>query len=386
VNGRVVDFDHNATTRLAAEVRAAMEPFWGERYGNPSSQHGLGRLARDAVESARRQVAALVRARPDEIVFTSGGTESVNLGVRGAARAARAAGRGNHVLASPLEHPAVLGSLDELSQDGFAVTLLAPDERGRIGADAVAAALRDDTVLMTLALANHELGNLYPVASLTAPARARGVLCHSDAVQAAGRVAIDVGALGVDLLSLSAHKMHGPKGVGALYVRADSPFRPLLCGGHQERGRRPGTENVPAVVGFGAAAELASGMLPVWQAHIARLRDRLEQGALALPGARRHGDPEQRVPGTTNLGFCGVDGEIVAIALDLEGVAVSTGAACTSGTVRASPVLRALGLPEARAPEGGRVSLGHDNTAEEVERVLALLPMIVERARRAAGG
>jgi len=381
---RRIYFDHNATTRVHPEVRARMEAVLDSEFGNPSSVHETGRAAREQVETARREVAALVGGAADEIVFCSGGTEADNLAVRGLARAARAAGRGAHVITSAIEHPAVLGSCAELRAAGFGVTVLDVDAGGTVGPQALAQALRPETVLCSIQLANHELGTVQPIAELAALAHERGVPFHTDAVQAVGRVPVDVRALGVDLLALSGHKIHGPKGVGALWVRRELDLAPLIAGGHQERERRPGTENVPGIVGLGAAAALCRRMLPAWGPKVAALRDRLEAGLLAL-GARRHGVATPRVPGTTNVGWTGVDGELVMMNLDLMGVSVSTGAACTSGSIDASPVLLALGLGRAQALEGVRMSLGPDNTAEEVATVLAALPEILARVRRAAG-
>jgi cysteine desulfurase len=377
---RLIYLDNNATTRCDPAARQAMAPFLDEEFGNPSSVHAAGRRARDAVERARDRVAALVGAGRDEIVFTSGGTEGDSLAVRGAALAARARDpRRVRLVASPLEHPAVDGALAALASLGFLVERLPVDEQGRVDPEV---RLGDDVALVTVQLANHELGNLLPVAELAARAHAVGALMHTDAVQACGKVPVDVRALGVDLATVSAHKLHGPKGVGAVFVRAGLDLLPHTAGGHQERARRPGTENVAGVVGFGVAAELALRDGAAWAAHEGPLRDDLEAGARSL-GARVHGDRARRVANTTNLAFDGVPGDLLVEALDLEGVAASTGAACTSGSVEASPVLLALGLPRQRAAEAVRFSLSRDTTREEIDRVLALLPALVERIRRA---
>ncbi len=388
----VVYLDHNATTPLRAEVVEAMGETLAATWGNPSSIHAVGRRARAAVEGARQEVAALVGATPEEVVFTSGGTEGNHLAIRGlaveAARARRASlgGRAPHVVSSPLEHPSVTGALAELRREGFEITLLPCDEQGRLDPAALAEALRAETVLVTLALANHEIGNVYPIRVFAELARARGARFHTDAVQAAGRLPVDFRALGVDALTLSGHKLYGPKGIGAVVLGRPTAAHPLAPGGHQERERRAGTENVAGIVGLGAAARLARAELDETAARIGALRAELERRLLALPGARLHGAPEARVPGTTNVGFAGVDGELVLINLDLEGICVSTGAACTSGTLTPSPVLRALGLSPADAREGVRFSLGRGTTADEVERVGRLLPGILERVRGAAGG
>jgi cysteine desulfurase len=348
-------FDHNATTPVTTAARAAMLSILDGEFGNPSSIHSEGRRARQAVEAARDEVARLVGGLPEEIVFTSGGTEADHLALRFL---------GPDTVTSPLEHPAVLGA--------------AGDGRVRVDAEGtIDPASIPDGRPLSVQLANHELGNLFPVADFK-----RAALFHCDAVQAAGKVAIDVRALGVDLLSISAHKIGGPKGVGALWVRRGLELPPIFRGGHQERERRPGTENVAGIVGFGAAAKEAR-TLPRAD-FVKQLRDRLEAGTLAL-GARRNG-AAARVGNTTNLAWEGVPGDLLVAALDLEGVAVSTGAACTSGSVQPSPVLRALGQSPARAKEGVRFSLGPTNTVEEVDRVLGLLPLLIARIRSASTG
>jgi tRNA (5-methylaminomethyl-2-thiouridylate)-methyltransferase len=377
-------FDHNATTPLAPEVIDAMAAALRELPGNPSSVHAPGRAARAAVEAARADVAALVGAAPEEIVFTSGGTEGNALALggllRGIAAARGAAGR-LHVVSSPLEHPSVLAALAEDAE----LSLVAVGPDGTITPAALVAALRADTALVTLALANHELGNVYDAAALAAAAHAAGALFHADAVQAAGKLALDVRALGVDALTLSAHKLHGPKGAGAIFVSRAAPFAPAAGGGHQERERRAGTENVAGIVGFGRAARLARAAQAGEATRLAALRDGLEARLLAIPGARRHGDGARRLPGTLNVGFAGAPGQLVAAALDLEGASVSTGAACTSGSLAPSAVLLALGLPRAAAAEAIRIGLGRDNAEADVDRLAALVPAIVERVRGRAG-
>jgi cysteine desulfurase len=353
-----------------------------ETYGNPSSLHAAGRAAREIVERARREVAALVHALPDEVVFTSGGTEADQMAVWGAARAARAKGRGTHIVTSAIEHPAIVGATEALREDGFEVTVVPVSADGLVDSDAFVHALRKDTVLATVQLANHELGTLQPIAELASAARERGVPMHTDAVQAAGKVPVDMAALGVAWLSLSAHKLGGPKGTGALIVQNRAEIEPLLTGGHQERERRGGTENVPGIAGFGMAAAIAQKQLPQWASRMVALRDRFEQGALAL-SARCHGARVPRVPNTSNVAWEGVSGELLAINLDLAGVAVSTGAACTSGSLAPSPVLLALGQVKTRAQEALRISVGPDNTEGEIDAVLALLPDLLTRVRAA---
>jgi cysteine desulfurase len=384
--------DHAATAPIRPEVAAAMQSALAELAGNPSSVHAAGRRARTAVENARVEVARLAGALPEEIIFTSGGTEGDNLAVRGLALAARAARRARgvigagHVISSPLEHPAVLGALAALERDGFEVTRLPVDGRGRIDAADLRAALRVDTLLVTLAAANHEIGNRYPIAELAAIARGAGALFHTDAVAAAGRIPFDVRALGVDAATLSAHKIEGPAGVGALYLRRGVELDSLLAGGHQERERRPGTENVAGIVGFGVAARLAAAELDATAARVSVLRARLERGLASIPGAAIHGDTdlEARLPGTTNVGFEGATGQLVAIGLDLEGICVSTGAACSSGSLEPSPVLRSLGLPGDRAGQALRITLGRTTTEQDIDCLLDVLPGIVARVRAAS--
>jgi tRNA (5-methylaminomethyl-2-thiouridylate)-methyltransferase len=379
-----VYLDHNATTPLAGEVIDAMTAALRDLSGNPSSAHAPGRAARAALEQARAEVAALVGATPEEIVFTSGGTEGNDLAIRGlcgGARAARGPG-GLHGVSSAIEHPSVLGSLAAAAID---LTWLPVGPDGAIAPESLHAALRPQTALVSLALANHELGNVYDLAAAAAIARGGGALFHADAVAAAGKIAIDVAALGVDALTLSAHKLHGPKGVGAVYLRRGAPFTPITGGGHQERERRAGTENVAGIVGFGVAARLARAALADGAARVAELRDRLEAALLAISGARRHGDRARCLPGTLNVGFPGAPGQLVAAALDLEGVSVSTGAACTSGSLAPSAVLLAAGLSPEEASCALRFGLGRDTTAAEIDRVAALVIEIVARVRRRGG-
>jgi tRNA (5-methylaminomethyl-2-thiouridylate)-methyltransferase len=365
--------DHNATTPMRPEVADAMAAACRALPGNPSSTHAAGRAARAAVEAARAEVAALLGAAAEEIVFTSGGTEANALALRGLVRARR-----GHVVSSPLEHPSVLAAL---AAEGVEVTLVAVGADGTIGQDALRAAMRPDTGLVTLAAANHELGNVYDVAAFARIAHEAGALFHTDAVQAAGKLAIDVAALGVDALTLSAHKLHGPKGIGGVYLRRGVPFTPADGGGHQERERRAGTENVAGIVGFGVAARAARDGLAADAQRIAALRGRLESRLLVLPGARRHGDAASRLGGTLNVAFDGVPGQFLAAALDAEGICVSTGAACTSGSLAPSPVLLALGLGRAQAAEAVRFGIGRDNTEAEIDRAADAVAGIVARVR-----
>lgn len=381
-SGPPIYFDHNATSPLLPEVRTAVLAALDGSLGNASSIHAPGRRARAALETARHDVAALVGGLPDEIVFTSGGTEGDNLAVRGLAQAT--AGRGKRIVATRIEHPAVLGALAALQGLGFIIEWLPVDPDGRLAPATLRAALAQPTALVTVALANHEIGTVQPIVELAALAHAAGALFHTDAVQAVGRMPVDVRGLGVDALTLSAHKLGGPQGAGAIWVRAGLLPEPLVAGGHQERERRAGTENVPGLVGFGAACRVARAELEARSHRVARLRDRLEARLLTIAGARRHGAAEVRVPGTCNVGFRGAAGDLVAIGLDLEGVAVSTGAACTSGSLEPSPVLLALGLSAAEAREAVRFSLGVSNTEAEVDRVAELCTQVVARVRAAA--
>lgn len=375
-----VYFDHNATTPVDAEVLAVMLPFFAEDYGNASSIHSVGQRARAAVERAREQVAALIGARATEIVFTSGGTEADNLAVMGVVAAAGEGPR--HVIATAIEHHAVLNACQALEQQGIAVTWLPVSSDGLVDPDDVRHALRPETVLITVMHANNELGTLQPIEEIGRIAAEADVWFHTDAVQSAGKVPVDVERLGVDLLSLSAHKFYGPKGVGALYMRKGTRLRPIFHGGRHQRSYRPGTENVAGVVGLGRAAEIAQQRLAEDGQRIAALRDRLERELLArVPHARVNGGRAPRTPNTTNVVFPYVEGEALVIALDLKGVACSTGAACSSGAVEPSHVLTAIGLPADEARASMRFSLGRASTAAEVDYALGVVPAAVEHLR-----
>jgi cysteine desulfurase len=331
-------------------------------------------------------VARLLGASRDEIVFTSGGTEGDNLAIRGLARTGTARRGGRQVITSAIEHPAVGGAADVLAEEGWEITRLPVSPRGEVSLSDLNAALRDDTALVTLALANHELGNVYPIRAYAAAAHARGALFHTDAVQAAGKLALDVADLGVDAATVSAHKLGGPKAVGALFVRRGLDLPPLLAGGHQEHERRPGTENVEGIVGFGVACDEAGAGLEAEVARLADLRRGMEAGLLRIAGACLFGvgAAGERVAGTTLIGFSGAPGQLVAIGLDLEGICVSTGAACTSGSLEPSAVLLAMGNAPEKAAEGVRISLGWSTTAADVAALLAAVPAIVARVRAAA--
>ena len=366
--------DNAATTAVRPEVLSKMLPFFTEKAGNPSSIHSAGRETRKAVENARRQVAAALHAEAREIYFTAGGSESDNC-------AAAETGK-KHVITSAVEHHAVLHSCRVMERDGFRVTYLPVDENGLVSPDDVRRALTDDTALISIVAANNEDGTLEPVREIGQIAREAGVLFHTDAVQAAGAVPIDVNDWNADLLSLSGHKFHGPKGVGALYIRKGTRIHNLIEGGAQERGLRAGTENVPGIVGMGEALSLAAAELSEYTAHVTALRDRLIHGVLsAVPDARLNGHPVLRLPGNANFSFPGVEGESLLMRLDLAGIACSSGSACTSGSLEPSHVLSAMGLSPDMARSSVRFSLGRDNTAEEIDRVLAVLPPIVEDLR-----
>jgi cysteine desulfurase len=373
-------FDHNATTPVAPEVLAAMLPCFAEVYGNASSIHHYGQQAKARLEQARRQVAELLGCRPNEVVFTSGGTEANNLAILGTVRAATREKK--HVITSALEHPSVLDTCRSLEKEGVAVTYVRPGSSGVVAVEDVRAALRPETVLITVMHANNELGTVQPIREIAAIAREAGVAVHTDGVQSTGKIPLVVAELGVDFFSLSGHKIYGPKGVGALYVRRGSRLRPILYGGHHERDRRPGTENVPGAVGLGAAAELARRQLATEMPRLAALRDRLESGLVArLDAVRVNGGGAPRVPNTTNVCFDFVEGESMVIALDLRGVAVSTGSACSSGSVEPSHVLTAIGLSPDRAKSSLRFSLGKQNTAAQVDSLLEAIAAVVDHLR-----
>lgn len=357
--------DNNATTPLDPDVRRAMAPWMEEQFGNAASVHWYGQRARAALDGARGAVARLIGAADQEIVFTSGGTEADNLALRGAVDALRL--KGNHLVVSSIEHPAVLESCAALERRGIQVTYVPVTADGVLDVDALIAGIRADTVLISVMLANNETGVLQPLQQVVEIARSQGVLVHTDAVQAVGKIPVKVDALGVDLLSLSAHKIHGPQGVGALFVRKGVELDPLLVGGGQERKRRAGTENVAAAVGFGRAAEIAERDLPAESPRLAAMRDEFERQVLErIPNARINGGRSLRVPNTSNMGFSGADGEALLMALDLEGVAASLGAACSSGTLEPSHVLKAMKVPDSILRGSLRFSLGRFNTPAEI--------------------
>ncbi len=377
---RRVYLDNNATTPLAPEVFEAMKPYLLEDFGNASSIHWYGQRAKNAVEKARQQVAKLLNARPSEVIFTSGGTESDNAAIFGIVQAARVAAP--HIITTGIEHHAVLNTAQALEKRGVSVTYVGVGASGVVDPEDVKRAIRPETVLISAMHANNEIGTIQPLEEIGAIAREHDVYFHTDAVQSVGKIPLDVEKLGVDVLSLSAHKFNGPKGVGATYIRKGTILKPLLFGGHHERDRRPGTENVPGIVGLGMAAELALAHLEEAAQRVAGLRDRLERGILErVPQVSVNGDPGQRLPTTSNLCFDYVEGEGFVIAMDLRGIACSTGAACSSGSVEPSHVLSAIGLTPEQARSSIRLSLGRYNTAEDIDAALETLPAVVERLR-----
>jgi cysteine desulfurase len=374
-------FDHNATTPLTPEVLAAMMPYLTEEFGNASSIHAYGQNAREAVEQARSSVAALLGARAADVMFTSGGTESNNHAILGAVAAAH--GKAKHVITSAIEHVAVLDSCRALAKSGIDLTVLPVDRDGLVNPEEVRGAIRPETVLITVMLANNEIGTIEPIEEIGKIAAEKGIVFHTDAVQAAGKISIDVEKLGVDLLSISAHKFCGPKGAGALYIRKGTEIGPLMYGGHSERDRRPGTEDVAAIAGIGKAAELARMSMRAESERMRGLRDRLERGLLErVQHSWVNGARAPRVPNTANLTFPFIEGEAMVIALDLKGLACSTGAACSSGAVEPSHVLLALGLAPEDARATLRLSLGRQTTEEEIDFALKTIPPVIERLRQ----
>jgi cysteine desulfurase len=373
-------FDYNATSPMAPAAAEAMVRVLTSEFGNASSVHAFGQRAKAIVDDARAEVARLIDAEPSDVVVTSGGTEADNFALRGAAETLEPAGR-RHLIASRIEHEAVLTTLKALERRGWRVTLLPVEPDGVVPVSALEDAITDDTAIVSVMHANNEIGTIQPIAALARIAHARGALFHTDAVQSAGKIPVSVSALEIDLLSLSAHKFGGPKGVGALWIRRGVRLTPFQTGGRQERNRRAGTENVPAIAGLGVAARIAREKIEAGTTQAA-LRDRLERGMLdAVPGTSINGDPDRRVPNTTNISFEGIEAESLLIALDLEGVAVSTGSACSSGSLEPSHVLRAMGGSNARTRNSLRFSLGPENTSAEVDFVLGVLPGLVSKLR-----
>ena len=372
--------DNAATTAVSPEVLQTMLPYFTEHYGNPSSVHATGRDARKAIEAARRQVAAAINAEPAEIYFTAGGSESDNWAIKGAAFMNRR--KGNHIITTAIEHHAVLHTCAWLEKQGFEVTYLPVDAEGRVTPEQVEAAITDKTILITIMAANNEIGTLEPIAEIGKVAKAHKVLFHTDAVQAVGAIPLDVKAMNIDMLSMSGHKFHGPKGIGVLYVRRGVRIDTLIHGGAQERGQRAGTENLAGIVGLGKAIEIATTDLPAKAARLSAMRDRLIDGILErIPDVRVNGPREGRLPNNANVSVRYIEGESMLLRLDLAGIAASSGSACTSGSLDPSHVLLAIGLPHEVAHGSLRMTLGSETTDAEIDQVLEVLPGIVSDLR-----
>jgi cysteine desulfurase len=373
--------DHAATTSTDVEVVKAMEPYFSLKYGNPNSIHSFGQEAREAVEEAREKIAHLIGANSSEIVFTAGGTEADNYAIKGIAWANQK--KGNHIIASKIEHHAVLHSCQFLEKQGFKVTYLPVDKYGLIDPEDVKKAITDKTMLVTIMHANNEIGTIEPIKEISKEVKKAGVYLHTDSVQTTGHIPIDVNDLGVDMLSMSGHKFYGPNGVGALYLRKGTKIVTLIDGGAQEKNRRAGTENVAGIVGLGKAAELAEERLTQGKEKgIVRLRDKLIQGIMdKIENVRLNGHPTKRLPGNANFCFEFIEGESMLLSLDMEGVAASSGSACTSGSLEPSHVLLAIGLPPEIAHGSLRLTLGKDNTEEEIDYMIGILPGIINKLR-----
>jgi len=372
--------DNAATTPIRSEVLNSMMPFFDNRFGNPSALYSYGQEAKKAIEEARDKVAAAIGASEDEIFFTSGGTESDNWALKGAAYALRE--KGNHIITSNIEHHAILHTCQYLENQGFEITYLPVDEYGLVDPNELKRAIKDNTILVSIMYANNEIGTIEPIEELVKVAHEEGILFHTDAVQAVGNVPIDVKELDVDMLSMSAHKIYGPKGVGALYIRKGLRIDTLLQGGAQERNRRAGTENVAGIVGFGTAIELITKNIDEHIRKLTRLRDKLIDGILKIPYTRLNGHPNKRLPGNVNVSFEFVDGESLILSLDMEGICVSSGSACTAGSIDPSHVLLAIGLSQEIAHGSLRLTIGEENTEEEINTVINKLPKIVDRLRQ----
>ena len=372
--------DNAATTAVSPEVLTAMLPYFTECYGNPSSIHSTGRDAHKAVDAARRQVAAAINADPSEIYFTAGGSESDNWAIKGTAFAKR--DKGNHIITTAIEHHAVLHTCQWLEKQGFEVTYLPVDENGLVSVEDVEKAITDKTILISIMAANNEIGTIEPIAEIGALARSRGILFHTDAVQAVGAIPLDVKAMNIDMLSMSGHKFHGPKGIGALYIRKGVRLDTLIAGGAQERGKRAGTENLPGIVGIGKAIEIATRDMEANAARMTALRDKLIHGILeSIPDVRLNGHPTRRLPNNVNVSVRYIEGEALLLRLDLAGIAGSSGSACTSGSLDPSHVLLAIGLPHEIAHGSLRLTLGTDTTEADIDEVLDKLPGIVKNLR-----
>ena len=376
---KIVYADYAATTPLSSVALDAMMPYLTEQYGNPSSIYSIARTARRALESARKKVAASIGAQPEEIYFTSGGSESDNWAIKGAAE--KFSGKGKHIISTRVEHHAVLHTLGELEKKGYELTYLDVDALGRIDPAAVKKAIRPDTILITVMMANNEIGTIEPVKEIGLIAKEAGVIFHTDAVQAVGHIPIDLSALPVDMLSLSGHKFRGPKGVGALYIRKGLRLSPLIQGGAQERNARAGTENVAGIMGMAAALEDAAAQMEQNAKKVRTLRDQLIEHILTIPYTRLTGDPENRLPGSASFVIEYIEGESLVLSLDAEGICASSGSACSSGSLDPSHVLLSIGLPHEVAHGSLRLSIGEETTQDEISYILEKLPPIVDRLR-----
>jgi cysteine desulfurase len=375
----VIYVDNNATTKVAPEVLKEMIPFFGELYGNPSSMHMFGGIAGQKIKESRERVASLIGASPEEIVFTSCGTESDSTAIQAAIQSNPDK---KHIVTTRVEHPAIKSLCEHLAKKGYRITFVPVDRKGRLDMDVFIKSLSDDTAIVSIMWANNESGVIFPIQEISQQVKERELIFHTDAVQAVGKIPVDVGTLPVDMLSLSGHKIHAPKGVGALYVRKGTKFSPFLIGGHQEKGRRGGTENVASIVGLGKACELAIDHLDEQNGRVSQLRDTLENGLLKqIPKAMINGDPENRLPNTTSVSFEYVEGESILLLMDQVGICASSGSACTSGSLEPSHVLRAMGVPFTAAHGSIRFSLSTYNTEEEVDFIIDKLPPIIARLR-----
>lgn len=378
---RFIYVDNAATTAVSKNVIDAMIPYYNEKYGNPSSLYSIGRESKKAIEVARETVSECINALPSEIFFTSGGSESDNWAIKGIAYEQALNGK-KHIITTTFEHHAVLHTVEALKKDGFEITYLDVHENGLIRPEELEKALRDDTALVTIMYANNEIGTIQPIAEIGKICRNHGVIFHTDAVQAIGNVLIDVKEQNIDLLSLTAHKFHGPKGVGALYIKKGIKIKNLIEGGAQERGRRAGTENVPGIVGLSTALKFACSDIEKRAKRISKLRDKLIDNALKIEHSRLNGDLNNRLPGNVNMCFEGIEGESLLLMLDMHGICASSGSACTSGSLDPSHVLLAIGLPHEIAHGSLRISLSDDNTEEEVDYIIEVLPKIIDRLRQ----
>lgn len=377
---RSIYLDHAATTPMRQEAYEAMIPYLTEKFGNPSSIHAFGRAARKDVDGARERVAKALNAAPQEIFFTSGGTEADNMAILGTAAQLR--DKGKHIITSAVEHHAVLHTCEALATQGYRLTMLPVDKYGMVSPSQLAKAITDETILVSIMHANNEVGTIQPIRELAAIAHERGALFHTDAVQSLGNIPVDVADLQVDLLSASAHKLYGPKGVGLLYVRKGTKLGNIAYGGAQERNLRPGTENVAGMMGFARALELAAAEQPETYEHLAALRDKLIKGLTSLPAVSLNGHPQQRLPGNVNVSIERVEGESLILSLDMAGIAVSSGSACTSGSLEPSHVLMAMGLSHQKAHGSLRFTLGKSTSAADIDYVLEVIPGIIQRLRQ----